>query len=173
VRISKAFAPGLLAILLLDGSGVLFGEEKRSPLVLGHEFRGPQPYVDERTFRTEGALAVPLAGKPAGVSMPDVSSETGIRFDLDRLNADGLQGPPDGLRALHYEYCIPDHPDAIREVSAIDPTLEIQGGSPGRVGCVEGELLCLGHTHQPNHRAVLELLAALPMVAEIREAVFE
>ena len=169
----RAFAPGLLAILFLNGPGRLFGAEMRGLSVLGHEVRGPQPYVDERTFRTEGALAVPLAGKPAAVSMPDISSETGIRFDLDRLNADGLQGPPDGLRALHYEYCILDHPDAIREVSAIDPTLEIQGNSPGRVGCVEGELLCLGHTHQPNHRAVLELLAALPMITEIREAVFE
>jgi hypothetical protein len=169
----RAFALGLLAILFLDGPGTLFGADMRDLSVLGHEVRCPQPYGDERTLWAEGALTVPPVGKPAGVSMPDVSSETGIRFDLDRLNADGLQGPPDGLRALHYEYCIPDHPDAIREVSAIDPTLEIQGGSPGRVGCGEGELLCLGHTYQPNHRAVLELLAALPMVAEIHEAVFE
>lgn len=169
----RAFAPGLLAILLLDGPGRLFGAEMRGLSVLGHEVRGPQPYRNERTYRMEGTLAAPFVGSPSGVSRPNAPSKTGIRFDLDRLNADGLQGPPDGLRALHYEYCIPDHPDAIREVSAIDPTLEIQGNSPGRVGCVEGELLCLGHTHQPNHRAVLELLAALPMVAEIREAVFE
>ncbi len=140
---------------------------------LGHEVGAPQLYGDELTLRAEEAMAVPLAGKYAGVSMTDASSETGIHFDLDRLNADGLQGPPDGLRALHYEYCIPDRPDAIREVSAIDPTLEIQGNSPGRVGCGEGELLCLGHTHQPDYRAVLELLVELPMVSEIHEAVFE
>jgi len=72
------------------------------------------------------------------------TGKSGIRFDLDRVNADGLQGPPDGLRALHYEYCIPDRTEAIREVTAIDPTLRIQRGSPGRVGCVADELLCLG-----------------------------
>jgi hypothetical protein len=87
--------------------------------------------------------------------------------------AEGLQGPPDGLRALHYEYCIPHRQDAVEEVTAIDPTLTIQRGSPGRIGCADEELLCLGHTHQPGFRAVLEQLAALPMVREIPEAFFE
>jgi hypothetical protein len=96
-----------------------------------------------------------------------------IGFDLDRLDADGLQGPTDGLRALHYEYCIPERPDAIRAVTAIDPTLQIHRGSPGRAGCGVGELLCLGHTHQADHLGVLERLAALPFVGEIREAHFE
>ena len=35
------------------------------------------------------------------------------------------------------------------------------------------ELLCLGHTHQPGYRAVLERLSALPFVADIHEAFFE
>jgi hypothetical protein len=102
-----------------------------------------------------------------------VANHTKIRFDLARLNADGLQGPPDGLRALHYEYCIPDRPEERRQVAAIDPTLQVQRGSPGRMGCGAGELLCLGHTHQPGHRRVLESLVALPFVTEIREAFFE
>ncbi|MEA3276535.1 MAG: hypothetical protein U9Q81_14845 [Pseudomonadota bacterium] len=109
----------------------------------------------------------------AGASLTGTATESKIRFDPDRLDANGLQGAPDGLRALHYEYCIPDRADAIREVSAIDPTLQIQRGSPGRVGCREGKLLCLGHTHQADHRAVLDRLAALDAVAEIREAFFE
>lgn len=96
-----------------------------------------------------------------------------IRFDLGRLDRDGLQGPPDGLRALHYEYCIPDCPEAIREVGDTDPTLQIQRGSPGRAGCREDELLCLGHTHQPDYKAVLQRLADLPFIVEIREAFFE
>jgi hypothetical protein len=96
-----------------------------------------------------------------------------IAFDLARLDDDGLQGPPDGLRALHYEYCIPDRPDTVRAVTVVDPTLHIQGRSPGRVGCGSDELLCLGTTHQPDHRRVLEGLAALPFVSEIREADFE
>ena len=125
-------------------------------------------------LRTSGeALAVNLVRDTAAASTHITPAGSGIRFDLGRLNTDGLQGPPDGLRALHYEYCIPDQSEAIREVTAIDPTLQIQGGSPGRVGCGAGQLLCLGHTHQPDHRAVLERLAALAFVAEIREAFFE
>ena len=121
----------------------------------------------------EGALAVNLIRANPSPPPADLDSQSKIRFDLDRLNAEGLQGPPDGLRALHYEYCIPDRADAIREVTAIDPTLQIQRGSPGRVGCHEGTLLCLGLTHQIDHRTVLERLAMLPYVAEIREAFFE
>ena len=127
------------------------------------------------TFRLEGerlALRAP-DGALVLTLVRDATARSGIRFDLDRVNADGLQGPPDGLRALHYEYCIPDRPEAIQDVTTIDPTLQIQGGSPGRVGCGAGELLCLGHTHQPGYRAVLEQLAALPFVAEIHEAFFE
>jgi len=129
---------------------------------------------DRLALRTiGGAMAVTLVQDSAAVSTSVPGAESGIRFDLDRLDADGLQGPPDGLRALHYEYCIPDQPEAIREVTAIDPTLQIQQGSPGRVGCGAGELLCLGHTHQPDYRAVLERLAALLFVTDIHEAFFE
>jgi heat shock protein HslJ len=121
----------------------------------------------------DGALALTLVRDAAAASTSAATASSKIRFDLDRLDPDGLQGPPDGLRALHYEYCIPDKPEAVRQVTAIDPTLQIQRGSPGRVGCAAGELLCLGHTHQPGYRAVLERLATLPFVAEIHEAFFE
>ncbi len=135
------------------------------------------------TFRLEGdrlalrtadnALAIILVRDSSAPprSVPGPNSK--IRFELDRLDTDGLQGPPDGLRALHYEYCIPDRPEAIRAVIAIDRTLQFQRGPPGRVGCGADELLCLGHTNQPNHRAVLEQLTRLSFVAEIREAFFE
>lgn len=96
-----------------------------------------------------------------------------IGFDLNRVNKEGLQGPPDGLRALHYEYCIPDRPAALAQVRAIDPTLQTYRQSPGRIGCGEDELLCLGHTHQSGHREVLSQLARLNFVREIREAFFE
>ena len=96
-----------------------------------------------------------------------------IRFDLGRLNGDGLQGPPDGLRALHYEYCAPDRPGAIARIREIDPSLQIQRGARGRAGCGEHELLCLGHTHQAGYREVLQRLSRLCFVREIREAFFE
>ena len=135
------------------------------------------------TFRVEGerlalrtsagALALTLVRNADAASTSAATARSKVRFDLDRLDPDGLQGPRDGLRALHYEYCIPDRPEAVREVTAIDPTLQIQRGSPGRAGCAAGELLCLGHTHQPGYRAVLEQLAALAFVAQIQEAFFE
>ncbi len=96
-----------------------------------------------------------------------------IRFDLHRVNADGLQGESDGLRALHYEYCIPDRPEAMKAVAAIDPTLEIHRGSPGRIGCYQGTLLCFGHTYQPDYNTVLKRLAMLVFIEEIREYFFE
>ena len=96
-----------------------------------------------------------------------------IGFDLGRLNSDGLQGPPSGLRALDYEYCIPADEAAVAEVAAIDPSARFMPGSRGRIGCGEGEALVLGNTHQPGFRAILESLAALPYVARIVEAHFE
>jgi hypothetical protein len=116
---------------------------------------------------SRGGIEACRAGEPM------VAPDSKIRFDLDRINADGLQGPPDGLRALHYEYCIPDRPDAVESVAVIDPTLQIQRGSPGRVGCGPDQLLCLGHSHQSDPRSVLGRLAFLTFVGEIREAFFE
>ncbi len=123
--------------------------------------------------KADGALAVSMVQDP-GTSPRSVSPVSNkIRFDPAKLNEEGLQGPRDGLRALHYEYCLPDRPDVMREVSAIDPTLEVQRGSRGRIGCGAGELLCMGHTHQSGHLAVLERLASHREVVEIRESFFE
>lgn len=141
-----------------------------------------------RIFALSFLLSIPVLGATWGAEEPapdapaqasrnepgwSIARESKIRFDLERLNPEGLQGPPGGLRALHYEYCIPHRNNAIDVVTAIDPTLTIQQGSPGRIGCSEEELLCLGHTNQPGYRAVLEQLASLPTVREIREAFFE
>ena len=134
-------------------------------------FRLDADRLDLRT--ADGAMAMSLVRAAAALSAAGSAFNSKIRFDLDRLDADGLQGPPDGLRALHYEYCIPDQADAMHKVIAIDPRLQIQRNSPGRIGCDEGELLCLGDTHQPNYRTVLQRLAALSIVREIRKTHFE
>jgi hypothetical protein len=96
-----------------------------------------------------------------------------ITFELDRLNQDGLGGPPEGLRALHYEFCIPG--DAVHEamVREIDPTIQIFPKSRGRIGCSGGEYLCVGSTHQPDFRTVLLKLASLPYVKRIDQTFFE
>jgi hypothetical protein len=96
-----------------------------------------------------------------------------ITFDLDQLDEEGLRGPPDGRRALAYEFCIPNTPQHVAEVSAIDPTVECMPGSPGRIGCGADQALCIGSTHQEDYRGVLQRLAELEYVKRIDEAFFE
>ena len=90
-----------------------------------------------------------------------------IRLDLAGVNADGLYGPPNGLRALAYEFCIPAQPSLADEVRGIDPTVQVYSNSRGRIGCTPAEYLCIGSTHQPGYRAVLNQLAGLAYVARI------
>ncbi|WP_295386345.1 hypothetical protein [uncultured Thiodictyon sp.] len=96
-----------------------------------------------------------------------------IAFDLSRLDAAGLQGPPDGQRALDYEFCIPQGEVPQRQVAAIDPSARFQPGSRGRIGCGPAQVLVLGNTHQPGYRQVLLRLAGLPFVVRIAQAMFE
>jgi hypothetical protein len=107
--------------------------------------------------------------KPAPVGDPMRK----IEFDLGRLNADGLEGPPDGLRAISYEFCVPDRAEDLAEVQRIDRTVELMRGGRGRVGCGADQVLCIGSTHQPEWRSVLAKLAGLPSVERIAEAQFE
>ena len=102
------------------------------------------------------------------------SSTTGvITFDLERINEDGLEGPPDGLRSVMYEFCIPADSASAAEVGAIDPSLEFYATSPGRIGCTGTQTLCIGSTHQADWRTILERLAALEYVTRIDETFWE
>ena len=96
-----------------------------------------------------------------------------VTFDLDRLDENGLTGPPDGKRALSYEFCIPPSEECRRLVASIDPTVEITCGAPGRIGCFPDECLCVGSSHQENYREVLRGIAELPYVEKIDETFFE
>jgi len=96
-----------------------------------------------------------------------------IRFDLDKLNSEGLFGPEDGLRALSYEFCIPATEAHVKEVQAIDATTAIQQTSPGRIGCAESEYLVIGSTYQTDFREVLDRLPSLSSAHRIDEAFFE
>jgi hypothetical protein len=104
---------------------------------------------------------------------PHLDPVSKITFALDRLNQDGLYGPPDGLRALDYEFCIPGDAAYATQVREIDPTIQIFPKSRGRSGCAPGEYLCVGNTQQPNFKAVLFRLASLPYVKRIDQAFFE
>ena len=96
-----------------------------------------------------------------------------ITFDISKLDESGLYGPPDGKRALSYEFCIPDTVLNRTEVKRIDPTVKFFAQSPGRIGCKEHENLCIGSTHQKDFRGVLQRLAELTYVQRIDESFFE
>jgi hypothetical protein len=98
---------------------------------------------------------------------------TKIRFDLSQLNEDGLAGPPDGRRALHYEFCIPAREELAAEVRRIDTTVQIVIYSPGRIGCTENEFLCMGHTHRRDFSEALAKLALLDYIPHIEQSFFE
>ena len=115
-----------------------------------------------------GLFSSPVVGGGDG-------SQTGvakIRFDMSVLDASGLYGPPDGLRALSYEFCIPNRPDTVAQVRSIDKSVAMHRAR-GRIGCTAKELLCIGHTHQPGYREVLAALSDLPYVVRIDQAFFE
>ena len=96
-----------------------------------------------------------------------------VHLDLSGLNEEGLYGPPNGLRALSYEFCIPARRDLTDEVRAIDRTIQICQSSRGRIGCASGQFLCIGSTHQPGFRMVLNRLAQLDYVTRIEPSYAE
>ena len=120
------------------------------------------------------ALAVAAAGgcerpPPREPPMTAAPRPAAVEIDLESLDADGLRGPADGKVAVAYEFAIPDTPEARAAVRSVDPTVEFMPGARGRVGARPGECLCVGSTHQPDHRAVLAALARLPGVTRIVE----
>lgn len=96
-----------------------------------------------------------------------------IQVDLSGVNAEGLRGPSNGLRAVHYEFCIPAGETYKSEVGRIDATAEFMPNSNGRIGCRTGEVLVVGNTHQPGYQQVLDRLASLSYIERIVEAHFE
>jgi hypothetical protein len=109
----------------------------------------------------------------AGEAGSQIDPKSKINFNLGKLNNQGLYGPPGGLRALDYEFCIPADPAFEAQVKAIDQTIAIFAGSRGRVGCAQGEKLCIGNTHQPEFKTVLLRLASLPYIKQIKQCFFE
>jgi hypothetical protein len=96
-----------------------------------------------------------------------------IALDLSTLDERGLRGPPNGLRSMSYEFCIPANERHAAEVQRIDPTLELMRGSRGRIGCTKDQYLCVGHTRQKDYRQVIERLAGLDYTSRIVESTFE
>lgn len=114
-----------------------------------------------------------VAGCSTAQPSGPATTDSKIKFSLDRIRPDGLRGPPDGLVSVAYEFCVPAGEAFYQQVRQIDPSVKFYPGSRGRIGCAPGQALCIGETHQPGWRQVLLKLAAQPYIAEIRECYFE
>jgi hypothetical protein len=96
-----------------------------------------------------------------------------ISFDISLLSSAGLIGPPDGLRSLSYEFCIPASTKYILEVKKIDQTIQYYLNTPGRIGCDYNQYLCIANTHKSNWKATLFALASLPYIDRIDQSFAE
>jgi membrane protease YdiL (CAAX protease family) len=118
-------------------------------------------------------LPSPDCGAPPPAAARAPAARAAITLNLEGLREDGLRGGPGSLRAVSYEFCIPNTPACIAEVRSVDSTVAILPGGRGRIGCGPDECLCIGSTHQSRFRDVLDSLAALPYVRRIDECFFE
>lgn len=96
-----------------------------------------------------------------------------INFDLSVISEEGLIGPPDGLRSLSYEFCLPKNEQYLAEVQAIAPRIQVYPNSRGRIGCNSGQYLCIGDTHEPGWREILLQLADLEYIEKINQSFAE
>lgn len=92
-----------------------------------------------------------------------------IKFDINQISKDGLIGPPNGLRSITYEFCVPNQSKMLKEVNKIDATIQFFPKSPGRIGCQDNEVLALGNTHHDNWKEILINLANLDYIKIIQE----
>ncbi|MCF7977234.1 MAG: hypothetical protein K9L82_04350 [Chromatiaceae bacterium] len=133
-----------------------------------------------------GTLGQSLSGEPldpldapdsataeASASASASAENQVLGIDLSALDADGLIGPPDGKRALSYEFCIPTGELQTKEIKDIDPSAQFFTASRGRIGCAPDQTLVIGHTHQLDFASILQQLASLPYVERIIESHFE
>lgn len=103
---------------------------------------------------------------------PDISDDVlaKIAFDYSNIDETGLRR---GTVGVDYEFCIPATDEALQEVMKIDPKVKVMQKSKGRIGCTEGQWLCINSTHTDQWKEKLYAIAALEFVERIQETVYE
>lgn len=120
------------------------------------------------------SLMLPGCGGPNSGYTPPPELRKKVAFSFSGVDGNGLAGSAAGKVPLYYEFCIPNADSCRAQVQQIDTTLQLQGGSPGRIGCKPGaQILCIGNTYQADYRRVVYQLAALPYVDRIERTYFE
>lgn len=124
---------------------------------------------------TTPAVAVPAPAAPAPVvQLPAVDPEIlkKIKFDISKIDENGLRGPVDGKTSVSYEFCILSWQTSWDTVQKIDPTLKMPGG-PCRIACPRNYWCVFGSTSGKGWRERLINIAKLEEVKEIQETVWE
>jgi hypothetical protein len=93
-----------------------------------------------------------------------------IQFDYSALDENGLYR---GERSLDYEFCIPATETNRKTILDYEPDTRIMEKSKGRIGCKEGQWLCIVSTHDPEWKERLYKIASLSYVDRIIETVYE
>ena len=96
-----------------------------------------------------------------------------INFDLEKIDNNGLRGPPDGKVSVDYEFCIPSEEDKLQGISDIDADIRCNLGQSGRIGCSASEYLCIGNTGMKDFKRILCRLSVLDYVERIDETFWE
>ena len=93
-----------------------------------------------------------------------------IEFDYSALDENGLYR---GERSLDYEFCIPATEANRKTILDYEPDTRIMEKSKGRIGCTDGQWLCIVSTHDPEWKEKLYKIASLRYVDRIIETVYE
>lgn len=98
-----------------------------------------------------------------------------VKFDLERFDEDGLIGPADGKRSVDYSYFIPNKPQYIEEVKAIDPSYQERHAPQElkRLACDDDCIFIKGTTHQENFLEILYNLSQLEYMSQIHEIIYK
>lgn len=113
------------------------------------------------------------AGVDDSARREPVAACSKLDFDPFELDEHGLIGRDGGKVAVSYEFCVPRDQELVDQVRAIDPSVAIHAGSPGRIGCGPEQVLCVGSTHQIGFLEVLAGLCDLEHIALIQRSDFE
>jgi hypothetical protein len=119
-------------------------------------------------------LAMLCAGLSAGCVQQPVRSEIlVIDPELCALSDTPRDGSGVAGGGLAYMFCIPDNALTRSQVARIDPSVRFDDTPRGKRHCGSRGVLCIGTTHQPSFKAVLDRLARLPYVNAITLCPFD
>ena len=92
-----------------------------------------------------------------------------IRFDYSQVDENGLKN---GV-AVEYEFCIPAEAKYVSQVKKIDPEIQVNQESKGRIRCSDAQWLCIHSTLFAEWKQKLYAYASLPYVERIQQTFYE